>query len=82
VDQPYYICSFNAVPTGSPLGTLPVVDDWKTLQGIKVELQAKYDSTGRSAEGANPNLDSDVVKNEKKKLTVAAEFFPRNVLSK
>lgn len=60
---PYYICDFNST----------TVDDWKTLQGIKVELQAKYDATGRSATASTNDTD---------KLSAKAEFFPRNVLSK
>lgn len=71
---PYYICNFNSyVPAGSPAGTRPVSDDWKTLQGIKVELRAKYDPTGRNA----TPTDQDNAK-----LSATAEFFPRNVLSK
>ncbi len=71
---PYYICNFNTYrPLGA--GTPPTIDDWKTLQGIKVSLQAKYDATGRGTEAnANPK---DI-----ERLTAVAEFFPRNVLSK
>ncbi len=58
-----YICEFNT----------SVVDDWKTLQGIKVDLQAKYDGTGQSATATPAELE---------KLSAVAEFFPRNVLSK
>jgi prepilin-type N-terminal cleavage/methylation domain-containing protein len=60
---PYYICSFNAAG----------VDDWKTLQGIKVELDGKYDATGQDATASAKDLE---------KLAAKAEFFPRNVLSK
>ncbi len=56
-----YACTFNAG------------DDWKTLAGIKVKLQAKYDPTGQNATATQADLD---------KLTARAEFFPRNVLSK
>jgi prepilin-type N-terminal cleavage/methylation domain-containing protein len=69
----YYICEFNSIPIGSPAGTPPTVDDWKTIQGIKVELQAKYDGTGQSATASTAELE---------KLSSQAEFFPRNVLSK
>jgi prepilin-type N-terminal cleavage/methylation domain-containing protein len=69
---PYYICQFNTTS----------VDDWKTLQGVKVQLQAKYDSTGRAAESSTNSGDIAQVANDKDKLTVEAEFFPRNVLSK
>jgi Tfp pilus assembly protein PilW len=62
---PYYICEFNTTTTG--------IDDWKTIQGIKIELQAKYDAAGRSATAT----DTD-----REKLEAKAEFFPRNVLSK
>jgi prepilin-type N-terminal cleavage/methylation domain-containing protein len=58
-----YICEFNTT----------VVDDWKTLQGIKVELEARYDATGQNATATTAQTD---------KLKAAAEFFPRNVLSK
>jgi prepilin-type N-terminal cleavage/methylation domain-containing protein len=60
---PYYICNFNST----------TVDDWKTLQGVKVELQAKYDATGRGATASAKDIE---------KLSAKAEFFPRNVLSK
>ena len=62
--SPSYICTFktSAYPN----------DDWKILQGIKVDLQAKYDPTGQNATPTQASLD---------KLTASAEFFPRNVLS-
>jgi prepilin-type N-terminal cleavage/methylation domain-containing protein len=60
---PYYICEFNTT----------TADDWKTLQGVKVELKAKYDGTGQSA---TPSITDD------EKRSASAEFFPRNVLSK
>jgi hypothetical protein len=47
--------------------------NWKTLAGIKVELQAKYDSAGGSATASATDAA---------KLSAKAEFFPRNVLSK
>jgi prepilin-type N-terminal cleavage/methylation domain-containing protein len=58
-----YTCKFNADTT----------DNWKTLAGVKVELQAKYDSTGGSATPSTKDTE---------KLQATAEFFPRNVLSK
>jgi prepilin-type N-terminal cleavage/methylation domain-containing protein len=63
----YYICEFKsaAYPT----------DDWKTIQGVKVELQSMYDATGRAAEANALQKDLD-------KLSAVAEFFPRNVLSR
>lgn len=67
---PNYICAFksSAFPN----------DDWKKLQGIKVELQTRYDPTGRGTEA------EAIVKTpqEIEKLKATAEFFPRNVLSK
>jgi prepilin-type N-terminal cleavage/methylation domain-containing protein len=59
----YYICDFNST----------TVDNWKTLQGIKVELQAKYDASGGNSTASANDVD---------KLSAKAEFFPRNVLSK
>ena len=61
---PYYICAFNSTTTP---------DDWKTLQGVKVELKAKYDPTGRAATASTE---------DEEKLKAVAEYFPRNVLSK
>lgn len=65
--EPFYICRFNARS-----GT-PTLDDWKTLQGVRVRIQAKYDPTGRST---TPSAD------DLSKLTAEAEYFPRNVLSR
>jgi hypothetical protein len=62
---PYYICQFKSA-------TYPT-DSWKTLQGIKIEIQGQYDPTGRSATPTQKDID---------KLTAVAEFFPRNILSK
>ncbi|WP_310410154.1 type II secretion system protein [Chamaesiphon sp. OTE_8_metabat_110] len=69
---PYYICQFNNA----------TVDDWKTLQGVKVELDAKYDSTGRASESSTNPGDIAQVAKDKEKLKAIAEYFPRNVLSK
>jgi prepilin-type N-terminal cleavage/methylation domain-containing protein len=62
---PNYICKFKSA-------TYPD-DQWKTLAGIKVDLQAKYDGTGRNATPTALDIE---------KLRARAEFFPRNVLSK
>jgi prepilin-type N-terminal cleavage/methylation domain-containing protein len=72
--NPQYICKFNYF-TG-----VAATDkaDWKTLAGIKVEIQTKYDGNGQDAEATN----SAQVIESKKKLYAASEFFPRNVLSK
>ena len=68
--DPQYACKFNnRTAVGDP------AYNWKMIAGIKVELQARYDSTGRATE-ANA-LTKDI-----EKLQAAAEFFPRNVLSK
>lgn len=67
VDIPSYICKFNYF--GGATGTA----DWKTLAGIKVEIQTKYDGTGQNATATAADTS---------KLSAAAEFFPRNVLSK
>jgi prepilin-type N-terminal cleavage/methylation domain-containing protein len=66
--NPQYVCQFNynTLTTDVPM-------KWKTIAGVRVSLQAKYDGTGQNAT-AN---DAD-----KKKIYAAAEFFPRNVLSK
>jgi type II secretory pathway pseudopilin PulG len=47
--------------------------DWKNIAGVKVELEAKYDATGRAATASAQDTE---------KLQAQAEFFPRNVLSK
>jgi prepilin-type N-terminal cleavage/methylation domain-containing protein len=64
--NPKYICKFNYFTT---TGTA----DWKTLAGIKVEIQTKYDGTGQNATATSADND---------KLYAVSEFFPRNVLSK
>lgn len=63
-----YTCRFNF----NTAITDPAYN-WKTLAGIKVELQARYDPTGRNLTASAKDLE---------KLTAVAEFFPRNVLSK
>ncbi len=68
VPNPQYTCKFNANNTSAD----PAYD-WKTLAGIKVELEAKYDGTGQSATASTK---------DREKLYAASEFFPRNVLSK
>jgi prepilin-type N-terminal cleavage/methylation domain-containing protein len=63
-DNANYACTFIASTAGY---------NWKTLAGVKVELQAKYDSTGRGSTASATDIE---------KLSAKAEFFPRNVLSK
>jgi prepilin-type N-terminal cleavage/methylation domain-containing protein len=70
--NPLYTCKFNASTTTTATAT-DTKYNWKTLAGVKIELQAKYDGTGQNATPTTTDTD---------KLTVAAEFFPRNVLSK
>jgi prepilin-type N-terminal cleavage/methylation domain-containing protein len=67
----------NKTPAGDPIytntfGTI-AGDNWKTIAGVKVELQAQYDSTGQKATPTASDTE---------KLTAKSEFFPRNVLSK
>jgi prepilin-type N-terminal cleavage/methylation domain-containing protein len=66
--NPQYICKFNYNTT-----TTANTMNWKTIAGVKVFLQAKYDNTGQDATATTA---------EKDKLSAAAEYFPRNVLSK
>jgi prepilin-type N-terminal cleavage/methylation domain-containing protein len=68
VTNPQYVCQFNY----NTLAT-DVAMNWKQLAGVRVSLQARYDGTGQNATAT----DTD-----KAKLQAAAEFFPRNVLSK
>ena len=88
--DPAYSCIFNRNttdgtsirPTPDYTATVyPTADytarSWKKIAGIKVGLQAKYDPTGRDA-----NPTGDLKKKIDEKLSVTAEFFPRNVLSK
>jgi prepilin-type N-terminal cleavage/methylation domain-containing protein len=74
----------DGVPTAAGTATDPIYgcrlnDDnttainWKWTAGVRVELQAKYDGTGRAATASTADTE---------KLQAAAEFFPRNVLSK
>jgi prepilin-type N-terminal cleavage/methylation domain-containing protein len=76
VSDPKYVCRFNYNAVASP----PM--DWKMIAGIKVQLQAVYDSKGRASETSTVPADVVFVANEKTKLTAMAEYFPRNVLSK
>jgi prepilin-type N-terminal cleavage/methylation domain-containing protein len=62
--NPQYACSFN--PSDATY-------NWKTLAGVKVKLQSRYDPTGRNATPTTADTE---------KLSARAEFFPRNVLSK
>jgi prepilin-type N-terminal cleavage/methylation domain-containing protein len=66
--NPQYICQFNY----NTLAT-DVAMNWKQLAGIKVALQAKYDGTGENITATTADTA---------KLRAAAEYFPRNVLSK
>ena len=66
--NPQYVCQFNY---NAQTSDVPM--NWKTIAGVRVSLQAKYDGTGQNA------IANDA---DKKKLSSAAEFFPRNVLSK
>jgi prepilin-type N-terminal cleavage/methylation domain-containing protein len=80
VTNPQYVCQFNynktlAIATPTAV-TTDVAMNWKTIAGVKVSLQAKYDGTGQSA-SATP-----VAMSERERLVAEAEYFPRNVLSK
>jgi type II secretory pathway pseudopilin PulG len=66
--DPIYACKFNFNTLAAHTSY-----DWKTLAGIKVELQAKYDGTGRNSTPTAADIE---------KLNAVVEFFPRNVLSK
>jgi prepilin-type N-terminal cleavage/methylation domain-containing protein len=78
INNPKYICKFNYF-TGV---TSADKANWKTLAGVKVELQGKYDGTGKAAETSSNANDILKIAEDKEKLSVAAEYFPRNVLSK
>ncbi len=69
VDNPRYICKLNYF-TGVAAADKA---DWKTLAGIKVEIQTQYDGTGQNATATAADAN---------KLYAVSEFFPRNVLSK
>jgi prepilin-type N-terminal cleavage/methylation domain-containing protein len=73
-----YTCKFRAIP----IPTAPDTYNWKTLAGVKIEIQAKYDGTGGVSETSTAPADIAAVAAAKVKLTATAEFFPRNVLSK
>jgi prepilin-type N-terminal cleavage/methylation domain-containing protein len=68
-----YTCTFNAATTGY---------NWKNIAGVKIELQSKYDSTGKATEGSSNVGDIAAIAKDKEKLSASAEYFPRNVLSK
>ena len=76
LNNPKYICKFNYN------AVMDTAMEWKTLAGIKVELQAKYDSNGGASETSTNPGDMAQVAKAKEKLSAKAEFFPRNVLSK
>jgi prepilin-type N-terminal cleavage/methylation domain-containing protein len=71
--NPQYVCQFNYNTQATD-----VAMNWKTIAGVKISLQAKYDSTGQSATMTASNSTSQ----ELNRRSVAAEYFPRNVLSK
>jgi type II secretory pathway pseudopilin PulG len=75
-ENPQYICKFNY--------NASVADDdvsWKLLAGVKIELHAKYDGTGQAATVGANDKDANGL-NTMERLQAAAEYFPRNVLSK
>ncbi len=51
--------------------------NWKNIAGVKVELKAKYDASGKNAQPTG-----DELKKIDEKLSATAEFFPRNVMSR
>jgi type II secretory pathway pseudopilin PulG len=55
------------------------VANWKQIAGVRIELQAKYDPTGRETYASAAAIPNN--KNIEQ-LKASAEFFPRNVLSK
>jgi prepilin-type N-terminal cleavage/methylation domain-containing protein len=71
--NPQYVCQFNYNTQATD-----VAMNWKTIAGVKISLQAKYDSTGQSATITASNSTPQ----ELNRRSVAAEYFPRNVLSK
>jgi prepilin-type N-terminal cleavage/methylation domain-containing protein len=77
IQNPQYICKFNY---NTAVGDAAM--NWKMIAGIKIELQAKYDGTGGVSETSTAPADIAAVAAAKEKLSAAAEFFPRNVLSK
>jgi prepilin-type N-terminal cleavage/methylation domain-containing protein len=70
--NPKYACTFTPGPAY----------DWKTLAGIKVKLQAKYDSTGQNTYTLTQLSDPNATDPNILKLRASAEFFPRNVLTR
>jgi type II secretory pathway pseudopilin PulG len=75
-ENPQYICKFNY--------NASVADDdvsWKLLAGVKIELHAKYDGAGQGATVGVNDKDANGL-NTMERLQAAAEYFPRNVLSK
>jgi prepilin-type N-terminal cleavage/methylation domain-containing protein len=77
--NPRYTCKFNgrvlaaAVPPFTAANPADPVYNWKTLAGVKIQVQGQYDGRGQNATPSQTDLD---------KITAASEFFPRNVLSK
>jgi prepilin-type N-terminal cleavage/methylation domain-containing protein len=77
VDNPKYICKLNY----NDLVTDPAMN-WKMTAGVRVELRSKYDSTGQASATSVAAGDIAQVSRDKDKSTAAAEYFPRNVLSR
>jgi type II secretory pathway pseudopilin PulG len=76
-----YSCTYSRDST--MIGTTSTSSySWKNIAGVKIELEAKYDSTGRASTTSTNAGDIAQVANDKEKLRAQAEFFPRNVLSK
>jgi type II secretory pathway pseudopilin PulG len=65
-DDPNYVCRFNANTSTE------AAVQWKTIGGIQLAIQAKYDATGKGAIPSAADLD---------KLTVRGQYFPRNAMS-
>jgi hypothetical protein len=65
-DDPNYVCRFNANKASE------VAVQWKTIGGIQLTIQAKYNATGKGATPTAADLD---------KLTVRGQYFPRNSMS-
>ncbi len=68
ITNPTYVCQFNYNTVPADLAV-----NWKTLAGVRIALQAKYDGNGQSA---TPTTTDSA------KLSATAEYFPRNVLSR
>jgi type II secretory pathway pseudopilin PulG len=69
----YYSCTYSVTTSGY---------SWKNIAGVKIELEAKYDATGRASTTSVNAGDQAQIASDKEKLKAQAEFFPRNVLSR